>query len=261
MKPRRLVVLGDSLAFTDAQGPKLPGDAGVYPTMVRDLLANATREPWEVTVIARPGADVRETWRTVHKDRHVQFDVLAGADAVIVAIGSSDHAPMGVPPAIEAIVPFLRPARLRRAARTWLRKAYPVIASRTTTRTRTPASEFARLFDQLLVMVRGLTQGASGVVLGPTSHRSRYYGGEEGRHPMLVAREHAQFEIAERQGFATVPCWPLVEPFAKELNVDGIHWPRSAHAAVAGAIAGLLLEQLQGTRPRPPWHDGILKPE
>lgn len=252
--PRRLVVIGDSLAFTDDTGPQLPEHPSLYPNRLRALLGNATKQLWEVVVLAKPGADVRDAWRWLAKERHTQFALVAGADAVVVAIGSFDHAPFGTPPMLDAIVPYLRPEAVRRAARNTLRWLHPYVA-RVSRGPRTSTAEFARLYDLVLRQVRGLTKGAPGVVLGTTLHRSRFYGGAGGRHPGWRERERVQFEIAERHGFATVSCVPLIEPYAGRLNVDGIHWPPGAHAAVAGALAAPLIEQLEGTRPRPPWYD------
>ncbi len=254
MTPRRLVVIGDSLAFTDDTGPRLPTHPNLYPNVLRDLLANATRQPWTVHVLARPGADVRDAWRWLSKDRHTQFDLVADADAVVVAVSSFDHAPFGIPPVVEALVPYLRPAALRRRVRAALRALHPLVARRSH-RPRTPPEEFARLYDLVLRQVRGLTKGAPGVVLGTTLHRSSYHGGTDGRHPGRVELQARQFAIAERHGFATVACWPLIERHADRLNKDGIHWPAGAHAAVAGALAAPLIEQLEGRRPRPMWHD------
>lgn len=246
--PLRLVVLGDSTSFTDATGPQLPDHPDVYPNVAARQLADALHRDVEVTVVARPGTTVREALRTVTKDRHVQFDVLAHAEAVVVGVGSFDHAPGGVPPAVEAVVPYLRPARVRRRARTTLRRAYPLIVRATDGRlTRTPRGEFERMYAQLLDHVRGLTWGrAAGVAVGPTSHRSAYYGH---RHPQHAERQTLQLRLAADHGFATVASWPLVRPFADALNPDGIHWPAAGHRAVGTAVAAALLPQLTGLTP------------
>jgi diglucosylglycerate octanoyltransferase len=247
--PLLLVVIGDSTSFTDAAGPQLPDHAALYPNVAARCLGTALGRPVAVTVVARPGTTVREALRTVTKDRHVQFDVLAHADALVVGVGSFDHAPGGVPPSVEAVVPYLRPSGLRRRVRTALRSAYPWVVRATGGRvSRTPAGEFARLFSQLLDHVRGLTWGrAAGVVLGPTSHRSAYYGH---RHPQHAAREALQLQLAADHGFASVAVWPLVRPHADELNPDGIHWPAAAHRAVGEAVAQALLPQLRDEAPR-----------
>jgi diglucosylglycerate octanoyltransferase len=247
--PLRLVVLGDSTSFTDATGPQLPDHPTLYPNVAAARLREHLDRDVEVTVVARPGTTVREALRTVTKDRHVQFDVVAHADALVVGVGSFDHAPGGVPPAVEVVVPYLRPAGLRRRVRGALRAAYPRIVGLTGGRlARTPEAEFRRMYAQLLDHLRGLTWGrAAGVAVGPTSHRSAYYGH---RHPRHAAREALQLQLAAEHGFAPIASWPLVAPHADALNPDGIHWPAAAHAAVGAAVADALLPQLTGDRER-----------
>lgn len=251
-EPLRLVVLGDSTSFTDHRGPQLPGEPTLYPNVVRALLEDALVRPVTVTVIARPGTDTRDTWRSVAKDRHVMFDVLMGADAVIVGVGNFDHAPAGLPGWVELLAPHVRPARARRAVRRALRALHPwgVRATRALL-TRVPRAEFARRYDQILLQVRALARGAAAVALGPTSHRSAYYGG---MHPTHADRERLHREIAARHEVPFVACWALVEPFAHALNPDGIHWPAEVHAAVGEALAAPLIEQLTGRMapPSPP---------
>lgn len=231
--------------------PPLPTEPTLYPNLLAGLLTDALRRPVEVTVIARSGTTVRDLFRTLTKDRHVQFDVLPGADAVVVGIGGFDHGPAGVPPMLEAMVPYLRPAGLRRRSRRTLGAIYPwLVRLHGARRPRTPAAEFDRLFDTSLLMVRSLARGAAGVVLGPTSHDSPYYANLHS--PNHGRAQERQFAIAERHGFATVPCWPLVTPHLDELNPDGIHWPPAVHAAVAAALAAPLLAQLEGDAARPP---------
>ena len=115
--------------------------------------------------------------------------------------------------------------------------------------TRTHAATFDHLYDDLFTHVRGLTRGAPGVALGPTSHhQAAWYGNRHPRHPQ---REAQQLAIAAHHGYATRPVWDLVSPFAADFNVDGIHWPAPAHAAVGAAVADLLLPQLAGDAPLP----------
>ncbi|MBW3662855.1 MAG: hypothetical protein KY469_07120 [Actinobacteria bacterium] len=243
--PLRLVVFGDSLAFTTAEGPQLPDHPGVYPNVLRRLLEAELGREVEVTTLARAGLTIREAWRWVTKDRHAQFDVLARADALVVAIGSFDHAPAGTPAVLDAVVPYVRSDRARRGLRRGLHLAYPwfVRVSRGR-RPRTPDRVFDRLYDQLLLQLRGLVRGAAGVVMGPTSHRSDFYAH---RHPGHTQAEARQFAIAQRHGFPTVPSWPHVLSATDRLNIDGIHWPEDVHAAVAAALATPLLDQLRGT--------------
>lgn len=244
-EPLRVLVLGDSTAFTDAEGPQLPDTAHLYPQVMRRALSEALDRDIEVVVVAQPGATVREAVRAVTKDRHVQFDLLAQADAVVVGIGSFDHAPAGVPPALQALVPYLRPTPLRRGVRRALHRWYPwLVRLRGGRGSRTPWPEFARLYGALLDHLRSITWGhVAGVALGPTSHRSAYYGH---RHPGHRRSEARQLALARRHGFATVAAWPLVAPHVRGLNADGIHWPQDAHSAIGRALAAALLPQLTG---------------
>jgi diglucosylglycerate octanoyltransferase len=247
-RPLRLVVIGDSTSFTDASGPQLPDHPDLYPNVAARQLACELGREVRPTVIARAGHTVREAVRTVTKDRHVQFDVLAHADAVVVGVGSFDHAPGGIPSVVDALVPYLRPPAVRRRVRKTLHAAYPLSVRATRgRRRRTPPAEFERLFAQLLDHVRGLTWGkAAGAVTGPISHRAGYYANT---HPGFAAAEAQHLGIAARHGFATVPAWEHVEPHADDLNPDGIHWPAPAHHAVGRAVAAALLPQLRGETP------------
>ena len=247
-RPLRLVVLGDSTAFTDHAGPQLPDAPHLYPQVARRRLAAALDRPVEVVVVARAGTTIHDVHRTVTKDRHVMFDVLQGADAVAVGFGGFDHAPGGVPPAFDAVVPHLRPTGLRRAVRRGLSSAYPWIVRASGHRMlRTPAATFDRLHDQ--VLTRGLTVGAPGMALGPTSHHhAPWYGRAHPRHP---AREREQLAVAAEHGYATSPVWALVRDHVGDFNPDGIHWPPAAHAAVGAAVAEALLPQLAGDLPLP----------
>jgi diglucosylglycerate octanoyltransferase len=246
--PLSLVVVGDSTAFTDHLGPQVPGTPHLYPQVAARELSSSLGREVVPTVVARPGMTVRDAVRTVTKEQHVQYDVLAHADAVVVGVGSFDHAPVGVPPSVEAVAAYLRPTPLRRHVRRGLKAAYPWLVRATGgRRTRTPLSEFDRLFVELLDHVRGLTWGrVAGAAIGPTSHRSRYYGPGHPTHP---GREAHHLVVAERHGFRGVAAWPLVEPYADDLNVDGIHWPAAAHEAVGRAVAAALLPGLTGDAP------------
>ena len=243
----RVAVIGDSTAFTDATGP-LPPDADVlWPNvMARELTTHIGREV-AVTVWARPGVDALVAWQALTKDRHVMFDVVGPADVVVVAIGSLDHAPAGLPPVLDDVIPRLRPAGLRRRVRSVVRDAHPwVVRLRGARGLRTPAAVFAHRYGQVLDQARGLTMGrAVCVALGPTSHRARHHGGV---HPRREESEDRQIALAVAHGYRTVPVWEHVAPFADHLNVDGVHWPAEAHDAVGRATAAAIAEGLSPRR-------------
>lgn len=250
--PLRMVVLADSTAFVNDRGPQLPSEPTLYPNVLAGLLSAELGQPVEATVLARAGMTVREAWKVVSKDRHAQFDVLAGADIVVVGLGGFDHAPLGVPEVVGTVVPYVRPAVLRSRLRKVIHQAYPW-GARTVglVLPRVPAKEFDRLYDLIMMQVRGLAQGAAGLALGPTSHNSSYYGN---RHRNRAASEARQLDIAARHGFATLPVWSHVLPAIDRLNPDGIHWPADVHASIAAEAAPLLLAQLRGevARLQPP---------
>ena len=239
----RVAVIGDSTSFTDATGP-LPPDADVlWPNVMARELAERTGREVAVTVCARPGVDALEAWQTLTKDRHVMFDVVGPADVVVMAIGSFDHAPAGLPPVLDTIVPRMRPAALRRGFRSAIRALHPrVVRVRGGRGLRTPAAVFARRYGQALDQARGLTMGrAVCVALGPTSHRARHHGGT---HPRRAESEARQLALARAHGFRAVPVWEHVEPCADRLNPDGVHWPAEAHAAVGRAAAAAVADVL-----------------
>ena len=241
----RVAVIGDSTAFTDATGALPPDAPALWPNVLARELTTRIGRTVEVTVWARPGVDALVAWQALTKDRHVMFDVVGPADAVVVAIGSLDHAPAGLPPVLDDLVPRLRPARLRRRVRGAVRHAHPwVVRLRGARGLRTPAAVFARRYGQVLEQARGLTMGrAVGVALGPTSHRARHHGGV---HPRREESERRQLDLAVAHGYRAVPVWAHVAPFADRLNADGVHWPAEAHAAVGAAVAAAVAEALGG---------------
>lgn len=245
----RLVVIADSTAFTGPHGPLLPDDPALYPNVAARVIEDATGRRVTVTTLAHPGAGVRDSWYRVTKDRHVMFEVLMRADAVIIGIGSFDHAPAGVPPIVESLIPMLPHPDARKVARNVMRAIHPWGVRLTKGRfPRIGAREYERLYDGVLHHIRALSWGVPAVALGPTSHRSRYYGNG---HPHLASRTALQERICGGHGIPHLPVWPLVEPHAEKLNVDGIHWPLEAHAAIGSAAGESILAQMQGRLPWP----------
>jgi hypothetical protein len=233
--PLRVAVIGDSTAFTDATGPQPPDHPDLWPNvMARDLRVRIDREV-AVTVWARPGVDALEAWLALTRDRHLMFDVVGPADVVVLAIGSLDHAPRGVPPVVHDVLPRLRPVRLRRAVRRIAGAAHlALVRARRAGGVRTPPDVFAERYGRVLDQAHGLTlDRAVAVALGPTSHRARHHGD---RHPRRAESEVRQLALIAARGWTPVPIWEHVEPFADRLNPDGVHWPAEAHRAVGEAV-------------------------
>jgi len=245
--PLRVAVIGDSTAFSDHVGPQLPTHPTLWPNVMSRELARLTGRTVETTTWARPGVDSLDAWRAVTKDRMVMFDVVGPADVVVVAVGSFDHAPAGLPPVLDAMIPYLRPDGLRRRVRRVIRAAHPrIVRLRGARGLRTPAPEFARRYALLLAQVRGLTlDRAALVALGPTSHRARHHGG---RHPRREESEQRQLALARDAGYEVVPVWEHVEPHVASLNPDGIHWPEAVHATVGAACAAAAATALSRQR-------------
>jgi diglucosylglycerate octanoyltransferase len=239
----RVAVIGDSTAFTDERGPLPPDDAGLWPNVMARELEAALGRPVRCTVWARPGVDALAAWQALTKDRHLMFDVVGPADVVVVAIGSFDHAPAGLPPVLDTLLPHLRPDGLRRRVRGALRWAHPhVVRLRGARGLRTPADVFAQRYSQVLRQARGLTMDrAVGVALGPTSHRARHHGGT---HPRRRESEARQLALTRAGGYTTVPVWEHVLPHVARLNADGVHWPSEAHRAVGRAVAEAVAKAL-----------------
>ena len=239
----RVSVIGDSTAFTDATGPLPPDAAVLWPNVLARELTARTGHEAVVTVWSRPGVDALVAWQALTKDRHVMFDVVGPSDVVVLAIGSLDHAPAGLPPVLDDLIPRLRPAGLRRRVRSAVRRAHPwVVRLRGARGLRTPAAVFARRYGRVLEQARGLTMGrAVCVALGPTSHRARHHGGV---HPRREESERRQRALAATHGWRTVPVWEHVVPHADRLNADGVHWPAEAHAAVGRATAAAIAAEL-----------------
>jgi lysophospholipase L1-like esterase len=242
----RLVVLGDSLSFHGPAGPLPLADPRLYPNLLGERLAAGTGRPWDVTVVARAGWGVREAWYALQRDVHLQQQVLVGADAVVLGVGSSDSLSVGVPRPLMAALPFLRPTPLRRRIRRLVDRHHHRLIAVTGARLRyTPPSVYAHGWRKSIEALRLFAPGAALCAVEPAIHVARYYAR---RHPHHARTVGLTRDLAAALDVATVDLAKLMRPHIGSLNPDGIHWSFELHAAVAEAMAGALLGQLRDGR-------------
>jgi len=240
----RLVVLGDSLTFHDDTGPVPLAEPRLWPNLPASALQERTAQPWDAVVVARAGWSVRDTWLALQKDVHLQQQVLMGADAVVMAVGSTDQLPVGVPRVVNAALPYVRPTRLRRRLRRGLDAAHPhLVAATRGALVWTPPPVYAHCWRKTIGGLRLFAPGAPLCAVLPGIHVGRYYGGghnpQHERYAALTAR------LAAEEGVPVVDLAALTRPWLDRLNPDGLHWPYGLHADVAAAMAAALDASLQ----------------
>lgn len=238
----RLVVLGDSLCFHGPDQPVPLAEPRLYPNVAARALARASGAPWEAVVVAQAGWSLRELWRALQKDVHLQQQVLLGADAVVLGVGSMDSLPVGLPRVVADALPHLRPTRLRRAVRHRLDRAHPSLVRLSRARLRwTPASVQEHAWPKCVDAVRLFSGGAPLVAVLPPPHRAGYYAG---RQPWQADVRERYVRLGRARSVALVDLDPLVRPHLAGFNPDGLHWGWAAHAAVGEALATTLAPQV-----------------
>lgn len=235
---RRLVVLGDSLAFHGPSGPLPLADARLYPNRCAIHLSQRTDEEWAAVVVARAGWCLRDVWLALRKDVHLQQQVLMGADAVVLAVGSSDPLPVGVPRGLLAGLPYVRPTRLRRALRRTVDRAHPGLVRLTGARLRyTPLPVYRHDWRKSADALALFAPHAARCAVLPGVHVGAYYGGANRHRDAYAAVTR---ELAAAAGLPLVDLAALTRPWLDRLNPDGLHWPFGLHAEVAAAMADAL---------------------
>jgi diglucosylglycerate octanoyltransferase len=240
---RHLVVLADSLSFHGPDGPLPLADARLYPNLVADALAAATGEPWRASVVAQAGWGVRELWLALQRDVHLQQQVLLGADAVVLGLGSSDWLSVGVPRPAMALLHFVRPTTVRRRLRRGIDRNHHHLVRLTGARLRyTPTSVYRHGWRKCVEALRLFAPDAALCAVEPAIHVGGYYALA---HPFHAEGVRVTRELAAALEVPLVDLPALLQPHLGSLNVDGIHWSFAAHADVARAMAATLLPQLE----------------
>jgi len=236
---RRLVVIGDSLTFHGPSGPLPLSDPRLYPNGAAMHLGRRTGDEWAAVVVARAGWCLRDVWLALRKDVHLQQQVLQGADAVVLAVGSSDPLPVGVPRGLLAGLPYVRPTRLRRSLRRGIDRAHPTLVRLSGERLRyTPLPVYTHAWRKSAAALALFAPDAARCAVLPGVHVGAYYGGSN-RHREVYAAATA--ELAAEAGMALVDLAALTRPWLDRLNPDGLHWPFGLHADVAAAVADALV--------------------
>lgn len=243
-----MVVLSDSLSFHGPDGPVPLSDARTYPNVLGLQLDHLTGEAWAVDVWGRAGWGLRELWLALQKDVHLQQQLLVGADAVVLGIGSADQLSVAVPRWVVMALPYLRPKPLRREVRRRIDHLHPAATRLTGGRWRyTPPDVIAHCFGKSVDAIR-LFAGADVplVAVLPADHRTTYYGGMRTHHEEV----HALFgRLAAARDVPVVDLAALTRDRLDQLNRDGAHWSWPIHADVGAAMARRLADQLDRSDP------------
>lgn len=214
-----------------------------YPNLLAAQLQVLTGRPWAVDVWGRAGWGVRELWLALQKDVHLQQQLLMGADAVVLGVGSADQLSVAVPRWVMMALPYLRPKGLRREVRRRIDHFHPAATRLTRGQMRfTPPVVIEHCYGKSVDAIR-LFAGAAVPLVGilPPLHRTVYYGGLTTHH----AEVHVRFaRLADVRGVAVVDLAALTRDRLEELNRDGAHWSWAIHADVAAGMAAALVAQL-----------------
>jgi hypothetical protein len=233
-----LLVVGDSLAFHGPERPCPADEPRLWPNIA------AARLGGRAEIVARAGWTARHAWSAITGDPRV-WAALPRVGAVVLGVSGMDSLPSPLPTALRELIPVLRPAPLRHAARSAYRRAQPRLAPALA---RLPGGGPATLPPRLTAAylercragVHALRPGLPVVALAPSVHRAADYGLA---HPHRAATDAAIHRWAAGAPAVTVLDVPALvgeHVLGGHGNPDGLHWGWAGHAAVGEALAGLL---------------------
>jgi hypothetical protein len=236
-----LLVIADSLAFHGPERPEPADEPRLWPNVA------AARLGGRADLVAGIGWTARHAWHALSHDPRV-WAVLPRIDALVLGIGGMDTLPSPLPTALRELIPALRPAGVRRAARTGYLRAQPRLARALA---HLPGGGPVALPPRLTVAylercrrgVHAIRPGLPVVAVLPSMHRAAAYGSV---HAGRAAAERATRRWAGETGVGLLDLRALVgeHVLRGEGNPDGLHWGWSGHAAVGEACAGLLAARL-----------------
>ena len=220
---RRLLVLGDSLAFHGPERIEVPTDPRLYPQVCGAALDA------QVDLLAREGWTSRDGWWALTKDPVAYGVYLPRADFVIIGLGGMDQLPASIPIWLRNSIPYVRPGGLRRRLRAAYRDLTPPIIRATKGAFRqVPQDVTDRYLTRIVEAVRAIRPEAGIALLGPSPYDSPYYPAQRHHVSALVAARH----LATRLAIPLIDPSTFVLPGLRDgsANSDGMHWSWSAHA-------------------------------
>lgn len=225
-----LLVFGDSLAF---HGPvdAMPSDEPrLWPNVAASTLGGSA------FLFAGVGWTARDVWWALVSDPNV-WATLPKIDAVVLGVCGMDSLPSPLPTYLRVGLRYLRPDRLRRAARRAYASAQPALSRLLGGRpVALPPRQTARYLDDVLGALRALRPDLPVVGVLPPTHRSPAYGFAHGGRQ---ATAEAVAAWGRRRGVPLVDLLALTRDhvLGGHGNPDGIHWGWDAHAEVGSAVA------------------------
>ena len=232
-----VLVLGDSLAFHGPDRPEPADDPRLWPHVAAAGLDGRAE------IVARSGWTARHVWEAVAEDPRV-WVLLRHADVLVLGVSGMDSLPSPLPTAVRELIPALRPASVRRAARDGYRRVQPSLSRAFATLpgggpAGLPAHLTVEYLERCRIAVGAVRPGLPMLTLLPSVHRAGAYGGV---HPHRAGTDRAVRDWARRSGVAELDVAPLVAEhvLAGHGNPDGIHWGWAGHRRVGEALAGEL---------------------
>ncbi|NIJ13267.1 lysophospholipase L1-like esterase [Saccharomonospora amisosensis] len=229
----RLLVFGDSLSFHGPDGGYAADEPRLWPNVAARALGG------DADLVAGAGWTARDAWWSLTGDPRVWAE-LHTADAVVLAVGSMDTLPSPLPTYLRTGLRYLRPDRLRRAARKAYLAAQPVLSVATGGRPAAlPTHLTVHYLRTAVGALRILRPSLPVVVWLPSVHRAPSY---RYVHTVRPATEAAVAAWARTSGVPVLDVAAVVGPhvLAGRGNPDGMHWGWEGHAVVGTAMAELL---------------------
>lgn len=229
--PGGLLVIADSLAFHGPEQAELLTHPGLWPNVAAAQLGVA------VDVVARQGWTARDAWWALTKDPYVYSVLLPRAGAVVLAVGNMDHLPASIPTYLREGLAYLRPDRLRHAARRAYLAAHPRVVRLLRGRLRVLPQRLTDAYlSQCVQALRLLRPDLAIVGVVPPGFDSPYYGHVDRTHPPAVAAARAW---GSRESVPLVDLDALAAAHLAEgrHNPDGMHWGWELHAEVGRSVA------------------------